>query len=219
MAKVNSEIMKALRDKLDVSRRTVYRRIKDVRKEFNYTVDKQTAANVLAARNSIDIGNILEQDELADVQRLEVGTPQPKTIVKKEENSSNNTSSSNGTLPKRFMDRELYKRCDPQFENGSYQSAVRDGFLVLEERIREKGGFKPSDHGVDLVTDAFHYDSGPLSFGATESERQGVMNLYRSAFQTFRNPSSHRILDNMDEKQAYNILFFVNSLLTMIKRN
>lgn len=115
------------------------------------------------------------------------------------------------------LDDELIERgCIDQYRSDHFQSAVTNAFTVLEERIREKGGYDASKHGVNLIQEAFHHEEGPLSFGQTKAEREGVMLLYRGAFQTLRNPPSHRFLDDLDSRQARDIIYFVDLLLNLI---
>jgi len=117
------------------------------------------------------------------------------------------------------LDEELRNRCISQYENGAYQSAVQHAFTVLEDRVRTLGGFTANDSGASLMTDALHPDDGPLAFGKTGGEKQGVMLLYKGAFQLLRNPTSHRIMDEIDESYARDALHTVNLLLQLLDEN
>lgn len=119
-------------------------------------------------------------------------------------------------LPEEMFDEELIAKCARQFSQGHYQDAVQNAFIAVEERIRDQGGFPQDTTGVDLATDAFKPDSGPLSVGETSSEQQGIMQLYRAGFMAFRNPSSHRFLEDLDEVDAYHILCYANMLLSFL---
>lgn len=123
------------------------------------------------------------------------------------------------TLPEEGFDDRLYSRCASDYEQERYQSAIQTAFLILEERVREKGGYSHDEYGADLVTQAFSPDSGELSFGYNKGEKQGSMFLYRGAVQLIRNPVNHRTFDNIDRQQAHDILCFVNLLLTYIDGN
>ena len=46
------------------------------------------------------------------------------------------------------LDDELAARALDEYEDGHYQSALRTAFVVLEERVRNRGGFRQSDHGA-----------------------------------------------------------------------
>lgn len=113
------------------------------------------------------------------------------------------------------IDSELEQRALVEYEDGHYQSAVRTAFIVLEERVRDAGGFRESDHGADLMTDAFHPD-GPLAIGNTEAEKEGTMLLFRSAIMALRNPVSHRVIDDIDEDYARDVIHTVNLLLRIV---
>jgi len=116
------------------------------------------------------------------------------------------------------LDDELAARALSEYEDGHYQSAVRTAFVVLEERVRDNGGFKESDHGADLMTEAFHPD-GPLAMGKTEAEKEGTMLLYRSAVMALRNPVGHRFVDEIDEDYARDVIHTVNLLLRVLETN
>lgn len=117
------------------------------------------------------------------------------------------------------LDPELASRAIPEYEDGHYQSAVQSAFIILEERIRGRGDFGRSIHGDDLMTEAFSIDGGPLSFGETGGEKQGVMFLYRGAMLSLRNPVSHRFIEEVDEDYARDVLHTVNLLLRLVEMN
>lgn len=89
---------------------------------------------------------------------------------------------------------------------------------MLEEQIRDEGGYSQDITGTDLATEAFNI-GGPLSFGETDEEKKGVMHTYRGAFKCLRNPSAHRFLDDLSEDEAYSILSFANLLLMWLEDN
>jgi len=117
------------------------------------------------------------------------------------------------------LDTELAERCLSEYESGHYQSAVRTAFTVLEERVRNKGGFPQEVSGANLMLQSFNADDGPLSFGQTEGEQDGVMFLYRGAFQALRNPVSHRFAEEVDEDYARDAIHSVNLLLRLLDEN
>lgn len=113
------------------------------------------------------------------------------------------------------LDPELADRALSEYEDGHYQSAVRTAFVVLEERVRSEGEFRESDHGADLMTEAFRPD-GPLAMGQTEAEKEGTMLLYRSAIMALRNPTGHRFVDEIDGDYARDVIHTVNLLLRVM---
>jgi uncharacterized protein (TIGR02391 family) len=104
----------------------------------------------------------------------------------------------------------------PEYVDGHYQSSVRTAFRVLEERIREEGGFSQDDTGVSLAQDAFHVDDGPLTFADVEAEKLGWMYLYAGGFGALRNPPSHRDEESIDQQRAMQILHYVDLLLDVL---
>lgn len=114
------------------------------------------------------------------------------------------------------LDDELRRRAVSEFDSGHYQSSVRTAFTVLEERVREMGGFPTTAHGSNLMQEAFNYDRGELSFGVSRAEKEGVMFLYRGAFQALRNPVSHRFIEDVDESYARDAIHTVNLLLRLL---
>lgn len=114
------------------------------------------------------------------------------------------------------IDSELQERAHPEFADGHYQAAVRTAFTVLEERIRKKGGFPPHLTGAKLALEAFNSEKGPLAFGETGGEKDGVMFLYRGAFQALRNPPNHRFIEP-DRQYAHDAICSVNLLLRLLE--
>jgi uncharacterized protein (TIGR02391 family) len=114
-------------------------------------------------------------------------------------------------------DPELETRCIPQFKLGLYQEAVTSATTVLEHRVRTEGGYSEEDHGETLMAKAFSENEGPLQMGVVENEMEGFRFLYQGTSKALRNPPHHRLLDDMDQQQARDILGFINLLLTFIE--
>lgn len=105
----------------------------------------------------------------------------------------------------------------PEYTDGHYQSSVRTAFRVLEERIREEGGFSQDNTGVSLAQDAFNVDEGPLTFADVDAEKLGWMYLYAGGFGALRNPPSHRDEVSIDQQRAMQILHYVDMLLEVLE--
>jgi len=100
---------------------------------------------------------------------------------------------------------------------GEFDSAVAQGFKLLEERVRAAGGFKKSDIGVNLMRAAFKPGSGPLTDTAQDGgEQQGYMELFAGAAGAFKNASSHRTVSYSDIREVQQVLMFVSLLLHVI---
>lgn len=131
----------------------------------------------------------------------------------------NNEADQFAEVDSSVLDEELAERCLSEYESGHYQSAVRTAFTVLEERIRNRGEFPQGVSGANLMLQAFNAEDGPLSFGETKGEQDGVMFLYRGAFQALRNPVSHRFVEEVDEDYARDSIHTVNLLLRLLDEN
>ncbi len=123
-----------------------------------------------------------------------------------------------GSYPfkKEFFDGEIVERVKSDFKSEDFQDALKNACLVLESRIREEGNFETSDTGKPMAEKAFSANNGSLSFGETDEEKRGVMNLYKGVFQAVRNPSNHRFLDDFGRKETYNLICYIDQLLKWI---
>ena len=113
-------------------------------------------------------------------------------------------------------DSALEQKCIPQFRLGLYQEAVSTATLILEDRVRNEGGFRDDMVGESLMGAAFS-DEGPIQLGDLGPEQEGFRFLYQGTSKALRNPSHHRLLDDMDQSQARDILALINLLLTFIE--
>lgn len=75
---INKEIRKLLFDKIGRSKRRVYQMIEEKKKEYDYTISRETAAYILAAYHGIDISRFLTEEELAKVREAKRGTIERK---------------------------------------------------------------------------------------------------------------------------------------------
>lgn len=116
-----------------------------------------------------------------------------------------------------MLDQELVEKALDSYEHENYQDTVKNALMVLESRVRRKGGFGDDDYGDDLMTRAFNPDEGPLTMGKTRAEKQGFMFLYKGVIQAIRNPANHRFIEKIDESYAQDVVHTVNLLLRLIK--
>jgi len=65
---INKKIMKLLHGKMGISPSGIYTAIGNKKKQFRYSVSKETAAYVLAAEKGIDISKYLSEEELSRVR-------------------------------------------------------------------------------------------------------------------------------------------------------
>jgi len=115
------------------------------------------------------------------------------------------------------LDEELLKRCGHLVHIGAFDEAVRNAFVLLEERLRKATG-QEGMTGTKLANFAFNAD-GPLSKQLTTdiSERDGLRELYSGAFRLFRNPTAHGIV-GYDTAEGKSIISLVNLLLLLLNK-
>lgn len=113
------------------------------------------------------------------------------------------------------LDREIVEKC---IHKEDVEDVVTSGFRILEERIRTRIGAGLSSHGVDLVTEAFNPSNGKLIFGKAQPEQEGLFHLFRGAFMLFRNPPSHRFIEEYTEFEVFEIVALVNLLLSILDK-
>jgi hypothetical protein len=116
------------------------------------------------------------------------------------------------------LDKELKERCLPILGAGNdskhWDIAVRQAFLILEERLRSVSGLPASEINTSetLVNKVFGESSTLIT---DRSKRTSYRNLYSGVFTTFRNQYSHRFVDPLPEDGGA-IITFVNLLLKML---
>jgi uncharacterized protein (TIGR02391 family) len=118
----------------------------------------------------------------------------------------------------RELDQRLAK-ARRTFEAGDYDTAVHQALKEVEVQVRKAGGFAATDIGVDLVTQAFKPNAGPLAdTAAPTAEQEGVMQMFRGAFAAYRNPVSHRHIEFADPREAADVLRLAQLLLRITDR-
>jgi uncharacterized protein (TIGR02391 family) len=116
------------------------------------------------------------------------------------------------------LDEELLRRCGHLLHVGAVDEAVRSAFVLLEERLRKVVG-QEGMTGTQLANYAFNAKDGPLAkhLGRTQSEREGLRELYSGAFKLFRNPAAHGSV-GYDASDGRAIMGLVNLMLGMLRR-
>jgi len=91
----------------------------------------------------------------------------------------------------------------------------------VEIRVRAMAGFSNDSVGTKLMTDAFRLkpEFGPLTDPDAEGgEREAIMFLFRGAIGTFKNPQSHRAVDDDDPVLASEIVLLADLLMRLLDR-
>src|SRR5215207_1789848 len=115
------------------------------------------------------------------------------------------------------LDDELLRRCGHLLHIGAFDEAVRNAFVLLEERLRVAVN-QEGMTGTSLANSAFKAD-GPLAKQLSHnlSEREGLRELYSGAFKLFRNPTAHGVV-GYDSVEGKSIIGLVNLLLKILAR-
>lgn len=130
--------------------------------------------------------------------------------------------------PDIHLHRNLHSECLERLEIDDHRGVVQGAGTALEEILEDEA---PDDlvrdctGTTDLATQAFRAGDSEFQWGYNEAEQKGLMYLYAGAFLALRNPSSHprgdsernRYLDDMDERDALDILCFFNFLMRRLE--
>ncbi len=116
------------------------------------------------------------------------------------------------------LDEELMQHCGHLIHIGAFDEAVRNAFILLEDRLRQAVK-KEGMTGTDLANYAFSPKDGPLAKQLTNNvaERDGLRELYSGAFKLFRNPAAHGVV-GYDSVQGKAIISLVNLLLKILDK-
>jgi len=109
---------------------------------------------------------------------------------------------------------DVLKFCRAELVEGNYFHAVLEAAKSVAQKIRDKTGF--TSDGSALVEDAFGIGKkqypvlafNALSTDSERSEHNGLMNLMKGFFGTFRNPTAHapRIAWKITEQDALDMM-------------
>ena len=114
---------------------------------------------------------------------------------------------------------KIVKRCKVHLANGQYDDAVLVAMKLVETELRETSGLTADDVGIHLVSKALGKDGVlMLPRAKTIAEQEAVHQLFRGALGFFKNPLSHRFLDETDPHHTFLTLGFASILLTLIEQ-
>lgn len=117
-------------------------------------------------------------------------------------------------LPKEILHHRIKEMVWSEFIRNQYDAAVLLAMKAVEVYVREAGGFKNSNYGVDLMRDAFNPMRGPLTDNKMEkSEREARSALFAGAIGAYKNPSSHRDVEFDNPADAIEAVLLANHLL------
>lgn len=121
-------------------------------------------------------------------------------------------------LRRKLIDRgvhpDVLRFCRAELVEGNYFHAVLEAAKSVAQKIRDKTGF--TSDGSALIDDAFGIGKkqypvlafNALSTDSERSEHNGLMNLMKGFFGTFRNPTAHapRIAWKITEQDALDMM-------------
>jgi uncharacterized protein (TIGR02391 family) len=114
---------------------------------------------------------------------------------------------------------KIVKRCKVHLDNGQFDDAVLVAMKLVETELRETSGLTADDVGVHLASKALGKDGvHVLPRAKTTAEQEAVHQLFRGALGFFKNPLSHRFLDETDPHYTFLTLGFASILLTLIEQ-
>ncbi|WP_181685982.1 TIGR02391 family protein [Halorhabdus salina] len=113
--------------------------------------------------------------------------------------------------------------CVERLENEDYTGVIQAAGTALEEILKQETPedlVREAQNTSDLANRAFRESDPVFRWGYTDGEQKGLMFLYSGVFKALRNPVSHprgnpdrnRFLDDIDERDAIDILCLFNFL-------
>jgi uncharacterized protein (TIGR02391 family) len=118
-----------------------------------------------------------------------------------------------------FRDADLRNRC-MQILNGNtnYEQAVTVACQLLEERVRDAAN-PPASHrsGVPLMKHAFG-EPVRLRLSHDPNEQRGALEMFTGFMTYYRNPSIHRLRDDLDKPEVIRIVSWIDHLLALVER-
>ncbi len=119
-------------------------------------------------------------------------------------------------LPHKQLHPVIAQKCWSGFLRGEYDTAVFQAFKELEVAVRDAGGFKPEDYGIDLMRKAFNPSGGSLTdMSATSAEREALSHLFAGSIGCYKNPHSHRKVD-ISPEEAVEMIMLASHLLKIV---
>ena len=131
-----------------------------------------------------------------------------------------------GSIYNSISDEELKSRCsDLLSAPGHFDRVINQATQVLEDRLRAKGssidGVDISGKsGVPLVNQLLRNQpaESPIIFSQEQNEHEGFCHIFRGIMGAFRNPTHHRLIENITREQALQVCAFIDNLLRLLDK-
>ena len=108
----------------------------------------------------------------------------------------------------------------PEIDRGPdhFDTAVFKVFKAVEVAVRQAVGLTGDEKSaVQLMNAAFGPTGRLRDQGADVGEAEGLRNLFAGAFAVYRNPVSHRYVNERDPQQAMRLLSLASVLLSVVE--
>ncbi len=120
-------------------------------------------------------------------------------------------------MPETYVHPNIVKKSFALLNAKQFESAVLQGFKVIETTVRSSIQAPPEEVGAKLLRRAFHPDTGPLRNDALPTaEREAFSNYIAGAFAYYRNSCSHREVE-MDFVSTFESLVVASDLLKAVE--
>ena len=108
---------------------------------------------------------------------------------------------------------ETLSKCADLFSSGRFDDAVRNAFIVIEEKMRRK----LQQRGIEIPSRATPKDLIDKLFPRDNSSREASYFLFRGSFQLFRGEVAHRFVD-LTYPQALALINLAQLMLDVLDR-
>ena len=106
----------------------------------------------------------------------------------------------------------------PELERGRdyYAEAIFKAYRQVEIVVRKQSGL--TGFGAPLMREAFGKGGVLAEKGVDPAEISALSHLYAGAIGRFKNPGSHREVEENDVRVAFQLLAFASYLITQVER-
>ena len=104
------------------------------------------------------------------------------------------------------------RQVDAHFQQGKFETALRDGSTFLEDAVRSLAGLPSNLVGVKVMTTAFGAGGALWDSNMAGGEADGLRNLFAGFVGVIRNQLAHRDSKMPSHKEAFQALMLLDYL-------